>query len=131
VDTGAVPQDDNATLAGQRKMVYARGADGRMVGVPSRGWEAEAIVTGQAVEAMRRAAQEALQRAREGRASALEYWMLERRMDPALLAAAAGLWRWRVRRHLRPAVFARLSPALRARYAQALGIAPADFECLP
>lgn len=131
MDARSVPQDDNATLAGQRKMVYARGADGRMVGVASRGWEAEAIVTGQAVEAMRQAAQAALQRVREGRASALEYWMLERRMDPALLAAAAGLWGWRVRRHLRPQVFARLSPALRERYARALGIAPSDLECLP
>jgi hypothetical protein len=32
------------------------------------------------------------------------------------------LWRWRVRRHFRPEIFARLPRALRQRYADALGI---------
>jgi hypothetical protein len=43
-------------------------------------------------------------------------------MDLALLAQTTGLWRWRIRRHFRPQVFARLSPALRRRYADALGL---------
>jgi len=110
-----VPQEGNATLAGHRKAVYAVGEDGKLRVVPSRGWEVEEVVTRQAVEDLER-------RAREAR-SPLEYHMYRARMDIAMLAGAAGIWRWRLRRHLRPQVFARLPLRLRRRYAEALGIA--------
>ena len=57
--------------------------------------------------------------------------MYARRMDVALLAQASGFWQWRVRRHLRPEGFARLTPAQRARYAQALGVSVQQLERLP
>jgi len=127
MDAADVPQEGNATHAGQRRSVYARGADGRLGLVASRGWEVEEIVTLQAVKAFDDLAGAARERARAGKASPLEFHMYRARMDEPLLAQAVGLWRWRVRRHLRPDVFARLSPALRARYAAALGI---DAACL-
>ncbi|MGB7542138.1 MAG: hypothetical protein WA373_14280 [Burkholderiales bacterium] len=117
-----VPQDGNATLGGHRKAVYAVGPDGRYTVVPSSGWEAEETVTLQAVEQFRRLEEDARRRALEGSASPLEFHMYRCRMDPALLAQTTGLWRWRIRRHFRPRVFARLKPALLARYAEALGI---------
>jgi len=118
-----VPQEGNATLAGHRKAVYAVGEDGKLRIVPSRGWEVEEVVTRQALEDLERRAQEARSRALAGLASPLEYHMYRARMDLAMLAAAAGIWRWRLRRHLRPQVFARLPLRLRRRYAEALGIA--------
>lgn len=123
MDANEVPQEGNATLGGHRKAMYARGADGRIGIVPSRGWEAEEIVTLQAVEELERLAADARSRVEAGTASALEYHMYKARMDLTLLAQVSGIWAWRVRRHLRPAVFARLRPALLARYADALGIA--------
>jgi hypothetical protein len=118
-----VPQDGNATLAGHRKAVYAVADDGKLRLIPSRGWEVEEIVTRQAVEDLERHAQEARTRVLAGRTSALEYHMYRARMDVALLSQATGLWRWRVRRHFRPEIFARLPLALLQRYAAALGIA--------
>jgi len=50
--------------------------------------------------------------------------MYRARMDLALLSQATGLWRWRVRRHFRPATFRRLPRALLQRYADALGMTP-------
>jgi len=44
------------------------------------------------------------------------------RMDVPLLAQASGIWQWRIRRHFRPAVFAGLSAALLATYADAMGM---------
>ena len=117
-----VPQEGNATLGGHRKALYARGADGRLRIVQSVGWEVEEIVTRQAVEDLNRLAEEARQRVASGLTSALEYHMHKARMDVALLAQTTGLWQWRIRRHFRPAVFASLSPALRQRYAEAMGI---------
>lgn len=125
-----VPQEGNATLGGQRKAMYARGADGRIGIVASQGWEAEEIVTRQAVEELERLAADARRRALAGETSPLEYHMYRARMDITLLSQVTGLWAWRVRRHLRPEVFARLSPALRARYAAALGIEPEQLDRL-
>jgi hypothetical protein len=117
-----VPQEGNRTLAGHRKAVYAIAEDGKLRLVPSRGWEVEEIVTRQAVEDLERRASEARARALAGESSPLEYHMYRARMDVELLSQTTGLWRWRVRRHLKPAVFSRLPPALRLRYAEALGI---------
>ena len=131
MDLDAVPQEGNATLAGHRKLMYARAADGRVVGVASAGWEAEEIVTLHAVDSIDAQADVALQLARQGLASPLEYWMHKRRMDVPLLAQTTGLWQWRVRRHLRPERFARLRAGLLARYAQALGLTETELRSLP
>jgi hypothetical protein len=118
-----VPQEGNATLGGHRKAVYAVAEDGKLRLVASRGWEAEEIVTRQAVEDLERRAQAARARALAGETSPLEYHMYRARMDVTLLSQTTGLWAWRVRRHLRPRLFARLPLRLRRRYAEALGIA--------
>ena len=117
-----VPQEGNATLAGHRKAIYAVGEDGKLRLVPSRGWEVEEIVTRQAVEDLERRAREARERVLAGTTSPLEYHMYRARMDLALLSQTTGLWRWRVRRHFKPRVFARLPLSLRRRYAEALGL---------
>jgi hypothetical protein len=124
MDAIDVPQENSVTYGGHLKVVYARTNDGRLGLVQSRGWEAEEIVTRQAVQAFEELAVAARERMRAGQSSPLEVHMYRARMDIALLAQASGLWRWQVRRHIRPAVFARLSNTLRARYAEALGIAP-------
>lgn len=126
-----VPQEGNRTLAHHRKAVYARDASGRVVMVPSRGSEVDEAVTLQAVERLNGFAEEARSRALAGQTSALEVWMWTLRMDVPLLAQVTGLWQWRIRRHFRPAVFARLSPRLLERYAQALGITPEQLKTLP
>ena len=126
-----VPQEGNATLGGHRKLMYARDGQGRSVTVGSQGWEAEEICTLHAVDAIAAQAEAARVRARAGGASPLEYWMYARRMDVALLSQVSGYWQWRVRRHLRPKGFARLSPSQRARYAQALGLPASELERLP
>lgn len=119
-----VPQDRNPSFAGGRKAMYAVDGEGHYALVPSSGWEVEQIVTRQAVEALEQAAAAARARCLCGETSPLPYHMYRRRMDLALLAQATGLWRWRIRRHFDPARFARISPALLRRYADALGIDP-------
>ena len=123
-----VPQEGNVTLGGQRKAVYAVGEDGKLRLVPSRGWEAEEIVTRQAVEDLERRAADARRRALAGAASPLEYHMYKARMDLALLSQTTGLWQWRIRRHFRPDVFSGLSIKIKQKYCDALGIAPEGLE---
>jgi len=131
MDIDAVPQEGNATLGGHRKAMYARDAEGRIVIAPSRGWEAEEIVTSHAVDTLQAQAAEALAQVRAGTASPLAYWMYVCRMDVALLSQTSGFWQWRVRRHLKPEHFARLSASQLARYADALGKTVDDIRQVP
>ena len=126
-----VPQEGNATLAGVRKAVYAKDENGQLVAVASQGWEVEEIVTQQAVDALKAQADAALLRARAGLAAPLEYWMFAKRMDVVVLSQSTGIWQWRVRRHLQPAKFAKLSQRLLATYADALGMTTEQLRGLP
>lgn len=125
-----VPQDDSI-LQGNRRACYVEDDQGHYVIVPSRGWEVERIVNQNAVgrvrdyiEAMRRAVS-------VGTSSPLAYHMACRQMDVALLAANCGIWRWRIRRHMRPAAFARLPSSLLARYADALHVSCEELKRVP
>jgi hypothetical protein len=130
VKASEVPQDDSV-LGDHRRACYAEDEDGRFVIVKSRGWEVERVVNQQAIREIREGIEEVRARAQRGELSPLAYHMTRCQMTPALLAANAGVWRWRVKRHLTPAGFRRCSPALLARYADALAMQAEDLTCLP
>lgn len=122
-----VPQDENILLEGGRKAVYALNERGEYALVPSSGWEAEAIVTSMAVDALKQQANEARARVLAGQSSPLEYHMFNQRMDLTILSQTTGIAKWRIRRHFRPSVFTRLSNSLTVRYAEALGLSVTEL----
>lgn len=117
-----VPQDNNSTLEGARKAMYAVDDNGKYIIVPSTGWEAEEIVTEMAVDHYKQLAEKTLQRTRQGISTPLEYHMYVRRFNIVTLAQAVDMFQWRVKRHLKPSVFNKLSTTMLARYADALNI---------
>lgn len=131
MEKDAVPQDNAASYAGLRKLVYAVDRNGKYLGVPSTGWEPEAFATQTAVSELDRLRRDAWQRARDGETSALEFHMYRNRMEPDTLSATTGIWRWRIRRHLDPQRFARLSERMLTRYADAMGISIAELRVVP
>jgi hypothetical protein len=66
-----------------------------------------------------------------GAQSTLAYYMVRQQMDPQLLSAYAGIARWRVKRHLKPAVFARLDAAALRPYTELFGISVEQLRRLP
>jgi hypothetical protein len=125
-----VPQDAIPTYGGRRKLFYAVDRDGDYVAVSSSGWSAEAIATGSALEEIERLKRDAWRRASAGTTSPLEYYMHCRRMDLALLAQTTGFSKWRIRRHFRPATYARVKDGVLFRYSEALGIEAATLRIL-
>ncbi|WP_084419715.1 hypothetical protein [Henriciella litoralis] len=115
-----VPQDNSRTYGGHKKLFYAVGEDGDYEGVQSSGWEVESFATVAAVEQLERETAAALADARAGKVSPLAYHMLAKRMDIATLASASGISTWRIRRHLKPKIFASLSDEKKRRYADTL-----------
>jgi hypothetical protein len=130
MELDAVPQDNSHTYGGHRKLVYATDACGEYVGVQSTGWEAETIATDSALDLLQQQQAEIWQRAQRGETSALEYYMVYRRMDVALLSQTSGIFQWRVRRHFKPSVYSRLPDRLLQRYSEALGLDVATLRLL-
>lgn len=125
-----VPQD-SCLLEGQQQTCYAVDENGRYVLAPTAGWEPANIANVQAWELIREQVEEIFAAVKAGRQSPLAYHMTRHQMDPGMLAAYVGIARWRVRRHLKPAVFARLKPALLERYAALLKISVKELCSIP
>jgi hypothetical protein len=117
-----IPQDNIRTLGGYKKLLYALDENGRYTGAPTTGWEVEEIVLLDALEDYDGKAAETRQRVLKNQSSPIEYFMYMRRMDLITLAQAMGLFRWQVKRHLKPEVFRKLDSARLQQYADLLRI---------
>ncbi|MNY64298.1 hypothetical protein D3C86_2013870 [compost metagenome] len=49
-------------------------------------------------------------------------------MDLTILASYVGLWKWRVKRHFKPEVFAKLNDKILKKYADAFDISVAELK---
>lgn len=113
-----VPQDDVKTMQGEKKAVYAVDDQGRYAKITTKGWEPEEIVLNQVIGEFEEKARGAASRVRNNQTSPIEYFMYKNWMDPLTLAQAMGLYRWQVKRHLKPGVFKKLDDTTLAEYAR-------------
>ena len=112
-----IPQDSIKTLGGEKKALYALDENGRYTTATTTGWEVEEIVLLDALADYDRKAEEARQRVLKNRTSPIEYFMYIRRMDLTTLAQAMGLFKWQVKRHLKPEIFRKLHEPVLRQYA--------------
>jgi len=125
-----VPQD-KAILGRWHEICYVLDDEGRYVLTLSAGWNPANVANLQAWQEIAEEVGQAIADIRSGEASPLAFHMARCQMDVGLLSRYVRLARWRVRRHLRPAVYARLGETLRARYARVFGVAPEDLDAIP
>ncbi|MDH3974937.1 MAG: helix-turn-helix transcriptional regulator [Deltaproteobacteria bacterium] len=125
-----VPQEEWIKGYGTRAC-YAEDENGKYVVVQSKGWEVEKIVNSQAHNVIKNRIEEAKKEVEQGKASPLRYYMEINQMDLSLLASNAGIWKWRVKRHLKAEVFRRLNRSTLQKYAHALRISVNELLNLP
>lgn len=125
-----VPQEEWIKGFGTRAC-YAENENGKYEVVSSKGWEVEKIVNAQAQAVIKEKIEAARKEVIDGKASLLKYYMEINQMDVALLASNAGIWKWRVKRHLKPEHFDKLDSSTLLKYADALRINPDDLKNLP
>lgn len=116
-----IPQDNSKIFNGERKVIYAT-RNGKFEAGKSNGWAEEEFATQQAVQELDELTAQALQAVKNGEKSAIYYLMYKYRFDETTLAQATGFWKWQVRRHFRPEVFARLSEKKLMKYRVVFGI---------
>ncbi|NSL88416.1 hypothetical protein [Chitinophaga solisilvae] len=123
-----VPQDgDNLHEGTFKQIMYAVDNSGNYVQVQSAGWEPENIALTQAWEEVNDRVEQARKRVLAGEISPVAFYMEKNIMDLALLASYVGKFQWQVKRHMKPAVFRRLSDKMLQRYADAFKISKQDL----
>jgi len=127
-----VPQDDVFDYsAGIKKGNYALDDNGKYVMVPSKGWVVDEMINKMAYDEYKVKEEETRQAVLAGRKSPLAYYMELRQMTPDILGKTAGIAAFRVKRHLRPEIFAKLKPEVLDSYAKALDITMEELKTVP
>jgi len=118
-----VPQDDSLLLEGNtREICYAVDENGKYVKVLSTGWKPKDIALRQALEFIEKRAIESKEKIANNQLSPIAYYLEKRVMDIKLLSQYTDILRWRVKRHLKPRVFKKLSREILKKYADAFEI---------
>lgn len=125
-----VPQDITY-YEGKKRACYALNDEGKYVIVPSTGWSVEEVVNGLAVDELAASLEETRKAVIAGVKSPLVYHMERRQMTPEILAKTADIAVFRVKRHFRPEIFAKLKWSVLDRYAQALAITKQELTTVP
>ena len=118
-----VPQDDANMMRGKfREPVYSLDENGNYTVVKSVGWDPKNVVMQQAWDNINEKVEKTKEKVIEGQLSPIAYYMEKNIMDIALLSKYMGLWRWTVRKHLKPKHFSKLSDKLLSQYADIFNI---------
>jgi len=123
-----VPQDEAFMIRGKiRDLCYVVDKDGHYTSTLSMGWKPKNEAIKLAWEQIYEHVEDKKQQVMAGKLSPIAFYMELNIMNPAILASYTGISRWKVRRHLKMKHFKKLSPAVLAKYAEALNISPAEL----
>ncbi len=125
-----VPQD-SGVLEDNQVVNYALDDKGNYCLTATAGWAPVNEANRMAWEDIKEQLLQVRQDVTSGKKSPLTYYMTRAQMDVALLSSYSGVARWRVRRHLRPAVFNKLGSELLQHYAQLFGVSVEQLVQLP
>ena len=125
-----IPQDDGALNKLTKEVVYALDNTGKYVTELSTGWEIKTTALDVAWKDIEERVESARQKVIRQEASPLLYFMELRLMDIAIVADYTGLWKWTIKRHLKPSVFEKLSDKILEKYATAFNITVADLKTM-
>ena len=125
-----VPQDPGALGKVTREVCYATDAAGNYTTELSNGWEVKSSALDVAWQDVAERVAAAKEKVLRNEASPILYFMELKLMDIKVVAAYTGIWRWRVRRHLRPVIFRRLSDRILGRYADVFEVRIEDLKSM-
>jgi hypothetical protein len=122
-----VPQDLSSLGKITKEVCYATDSDGKYVKELSRGWEVKINALDLAWEDIEERVKAARQKVLNNEASQVLFFMERRLMDIGIVSAYTGFWKWQIKRHMKPAVFKKLSDKKIKRYAEAFNVTVDDF----
>lgn len=124
-----VPQDQTIrTKNNLKELVYATDENGNYTTVLSSGWEPKAIALTNSLEQINERIEIIKQQILDGKASPILYFMEFNRMDIGILSSYVGIWKWFIKRHFKPKIFANLNDKTLQKYANAFNISISELK---
>ncbi len=124
-----LPQDEsNLKSANMTEVLYVTDENDNYTTANSIGWDAKKAALEESMELISERIEDARQQVARGQASPIVYFMELNKMDMQVLAAYAGIWQWRVKRHTKPKIFKTLSESVLKKYAGAFGISVDELK---
>ncbi|BDU24221.1 MULTISPECIES: hypothetical protein [unclassified Flavobacterium] len=124
-----VPQDkSNLTKNNVKELLYATDENGNYTTTLSTGWEPKTIALSNSIDEINERISEAKQQVLSGEASPIVYFMEVNKMDLTILASYVGMWKWRVKRHFKPEVFAKLNDKILKKYADTFEVSIEELK---
>lgn len=124
-----VPQDkSNLSKKNVKELCYAIDKDGNYTTVLSEGWEPKTIALNNSISEIEERIEKARQEVRAGKSSPIVYFMELHKMDLNILASYVGMWKWRIKRHFKPAVFKKMSDRSLAKYARVFDVSVEELK---
>jgi hypothetical protein len=125
-----VPQDMSSLGKITKEVCYATDSSGKYVTELSSGWDVKINALDVAWKDIAERTAKAKQQVLNGEASPLLFFMEYRLMDIGILADYTGFWKWRIKRHMKPAVFNKLSDKKLQKYAEAFNVKVDDLKTM-
>jgi len=124
-----VPQDkSNLTKNNVKELLYATDENGNYTTTLSTGWEPKTIALSNSIDEINERIADARQQVLNGEVSPIVYFMEVNKMDLTILSSYVGFWKWRVKRHFKPSVFATLSDTILQKYAKTFEISIEELK---
>jgi len=125
-----LPQDPSILDKFTRDVVYVVDENGNYTTGLSRGWEVKATALNLAWSDIEQRINDAKHKVQSGEASPVLFFMELRLMDPSIVAAYTGFWKWQVMRHIKPGVFKNLPEKKLKKYAEVFDVSVDDLKNL-
>lgn len=124
-----VPQDKgNLSKSNMKELVYATDENGSYTTALSTGWEPKTIALSNSIDEINERIAAAKEQVKNGEVSPIVYFMEFSKMDISVLSSYVGMWQWRVKRHFKPTVFAKLSDKILQKYAETFNISVEELR---
>jgi len=124
-----VPQDkSNLTKNNVKELLYATDENGNYTTTLSTGWEPKTIALSNSIDEINERIADAKQQVLNGEVSPIVYFMEVNKMDLTILSSYVGFWKWRVKRHFKPSVFATLSDKILQKYADTFEVSIEELK---
>ena len=127
--TKDVPQDDANMMQGKfREPVYSLDKDGNYTTVRSVGWDPKNAVMQEAWDNVNEKIEQTKKDVLAGKLSPIAYYIEKNIMDVGLVAQYMGMWKWTVKKHLKPRNFAKLNDDILQKYAKVFNISKEELR---
>jgi hypothetical protein len=125
-----VPQDISSLGKITKEVCYATDPSGKYTTELSRGWDIKISALDTAWQDIKDRVAFARELVLKDKASPILFFMEKGLMDTGIVAAYTGFWKWQVKRHLKPAVFKKLSDKKLQRYAEIFNVSIEDLKSM-